>query len=527
MRLILDLRYAPGDGGAEPEGRVVTLPELAAAVRRPRDLAAMLWGQRWREVRLVRDAAARSGVQAGAVLLACLARTEGFELRDGDGRPRSVRRAALLGRAIPEMAIAGPRELWHTLRLLRAIDRKAARPPRLIPRPAAPRSVAYLRTEPNIAFVGRYVGGAAAHTTGVINGLADCGLNVKVFAPQRPNGVEAPCTTVLPRRVHHLVSWLTVTAYGEEVVRAAAGERTDFVYQRYALGSFAGVELADRLGVPLVLEFNGSEVWAEQHWGGDQLQMVDRLLALEQANLRAASLVVVVSEVLNDQVQEIGIPVERILVNPNGVDPERLAPYRDHGAPAWRGRLGLEQAPTVGFVGTFGYWHGVTVLPMMVEELARTQPDVRWLLIGGGQLYDDVRGQIEERGLTDRVTVTGIVQRERALELLAASDVCVSPHVPNPDGTRFFGSPTKLFEYMGLAKPIVASDLEQIGEVIDHERTGLLCPPGDAGAAAAAVARLLDDELLRRRLGEAALEEAETTYSWTAHARRILEALER
>ena len=99
--------------------------------------------------------------------------------------------------------------------------------------------------------------------------------------------------------------------------------------------------------------------------------------------------------------------------------------------------------------------------------------------------------------------------------------------MPNPDGTRFFGSPTKLFEYMGLAKPIVASDLEQIGEVIDHERTGLLCPPGDAGAAAAAVARLLDDELWRRRLGEAALEEAETTYSWTAHARRILEALER
>jgi glycosyltransferase involved in cell wall biosynthesis len=99
--------------------------------------------------------------------------------------------------------------------------------------------------------------------------------------------------------------------------------------------------------------------------------------------------------------------------------------------------------------------------------------------------------------------------------------------VPNPDGTRFFGSPTKLFEYMGLAKPIVASDLEQIGEVIDHERTGLLCPPGDASAAAAAVARLLGDEPLRRRLGEGALEEARTTYSWTAHARRILDALER
>jgi glycosyltransferase involved in cell wall biosynthesis len=98
---------------------------------------------------------------------------------------------------------------------------------------------------------------------------------------------------------------------------------------------------------------------------------------------------------------------------------------------------------------------------------------------------------------------------------------------PNPDGSRFFGSPTKLFEYMGLAKPIVASDLEQIGEVIDHERTGLLCPPGDAVAAADAVRRLLADEPLGRRLGDAALQEALTTYSWTAHARRILEALER
>ncbi|MGH8573340.1 MAG: glycosyltransferase family 4 protein, partial [Gammaproteobacteria bacterium] len=315
--------------------------------------------------------------------------------------------------------------------------------------------------------------------------------------------------------------------YGEEVARAAVRERADFVYQRYSLGSFAGIAVATRLGVPLVLEFNGSEVWAEQNWGRGQPQMADRLLALERANLCAASLVVVVSDVLKDQVREMGIPAERILVNPNGVEPERLAPYREHSAAVQRERLGLEDAPTVGVVGTFGFWHGVTVLPEMVEELARTRPDVRWLLIGGGHLYDDVRREIEERGLSERVTLTGVVPRERALELLAASDVCVSPHVPNPDGSRFFGSPTKLFEYMGLAKPIVASDLEQIGEVIDHERTGLLCPPGDAGAAAGAVARLLGDEPLRRRLGEAALEEAETTYSWTAHARRILEALER
>ena len=78
---------------------------------------------------------------------------------------------------------------------------------------------------------------------------------------------------------------------------------------------------------------------------------------------------------------------------------------------------------------------------------------------------------------------------------------------------------------MGLGKPIVASDLDQIGEVIDHERNGLLVPPGDISAAAAAVRRLLADDALRARLAEAALDDALSTFSWNAHVRHILDAL--
>jgi glycosyltransferase involved in cell wall biosynthesis len=121
--------------------------------------------------------------------------------------------------------------------------------------------------------------------------------------------------------------------------------------------------------------------------------------------------------------------------------------------------------------------------------------------------------------------MVGLVERSRALELLACCDVCVSPHIPNPDGTPFFGSPTKIFEYMGLAKAIVASNLGQIGEVLDHERTALLCEPGDLDEAAAAIRRLLGDAELRARLGAGALQAAEGQYTWTAHVRRILDAL--
>jgi glycosyltransferase involved in cell wall biosynthesis len=179
----------------------------------------------------------------------------------------------------------------------------------------------------------------------------------------------------------------------------------------------------------------------------------------------------------------------------------------------------------VGFVGSFGLWHGVRLLPSLIEDVARERPGARWILVGGGVLYQKVAAEIKSRRLSERVRLTGVVSHDRALSLLAACDICVSPHVPNPDGSAFFGSPTKLFEYMGLGKPIVASALEQIGEVIEDGRTGLLCPPGDVEAAAAAVVRLLGDQALRKSLGDAALEEAKTTYSWEMHAQRILEAL--
>jgi glycosyltransferase involved in cell wall biosynthesis len=247
---------------------------------------------------------------------------------------------------------------------------------------------------------------------------------------------------------------------------------------------------------------------------------------MEERNLHDASLIVVVSDVLKEQlVSERGLPADKILVNPNGVDVDALAPLRARTAAQWRQATGRPEAPTVGFIGTFGLWHGVKVLPAMIDEVARARPDARWVIIGDGRLHEEVRDEIAARGLQERVELTGVLDHGRAVEALSACDVCVSPHVPNPDGSRFFGSPTKLFEYMGLAKPIVASDLEQIGEVIEHERTGLLCPPGDADAAAAAVVRLLADEALRERLAAGALEAATSRYSWAAHAWRILDAV--
>jgi glycosyltransferase involved in cell wall biosynthesis len=137
-----------------------------------------------------------------------------------------------------------------------------------------------------------------------------------------------------------------------------------------------------------------------------------------------------------------------------------------------------------------------------------------------------VRGILAGGGALDVCVFTGLVPQEEGPSYLAACDVLSSPHVPNADGSPFFGSPTKLFEYMAMGKAIVASNLEQIGEVLEHGRTAWLVPPGDADALADGVRRLIDDPSLRAALGGAARTEVVARYTWREHTRRTIGRLQ-
>lgn len=524
-RLTVDLRL--NGASAAPDGeQALTLRELVALVGTPAKLIHRLRDSELNELFVLRDDRPLSGVQAGALAIATLGHARRVTVSSPTRTVASDRRAARL-RSMTALAGALPTELVRSVRWHARARRLAATPFVLPARPPAEIGrITYLRAEPSLRWFGAQVGGAATHTAGVVNGLARAGIEVNVFASEAPSDLRGVrCHAVPPQHLVQLVYWLTLAGYAKELVDAACHTPADLVYQRYALGSCAGLELAQRLGVPFVLEFNGSGPWTERHWGSGRVQLAKTLAAIERRNLLDASLIVVVSRALETELVDQGIDPSRILVNPNGVDVEELAAARADPPERWRARTGLPEAPTVGFVGTFGLWHGVKLLPEMIERVARRRDDARWVLIGDGLLHGEVAAEIERRGLSDRVLLTGVVEHSRTVELLASCDVCVSPHVPNPDGTPFFGSPTKLFEYMGLARAIVASELDQIGEVLDDGRTALLTDPGDAAMAADAVVRLLDDEPLRARLGQAALEAATREHSWDAHVGRLLQAL--
>jgi glycosyltransferase involved in cell wall biosynthesis len=533
LRLTIDLTgpdVAPdGQNDAAPaaHGEVV-LRRLLVDRPAPGELARALWGHGYEEVRLAIDPS-RSGLVGGSArVLTALARARRRVISSAGLPDEEVGRLALLGSGTLIFLRAGAVEVATLARARIRARRWAARDPGLPMHAERAASALYLRTDPTLKYMGAYVGGAAAHTTGVINGLIANGVRTTVLAPEPPGGIpEGICVAVPPHEPLYLIGWAAISRYGERIAEYAAARPADFVYQRYTMGSYGGLEAASLLGRPLVLEFNGSEVWVGRNWQEDGANggVSERLVAIEKRNVLSASLVVVPSDVVGDQLRAWGVNENRILVNPNGVDVGRLAPLRELPPAHWRKRRGLKEAPTVAFIGTFGPWHGATVIPGMAAELAAANDSAQWVLIGDGALRGRVESEIAELGLGDRMVFTGVVPNAQALEYLAAADVCVSPHVPNPDGTRFFGSPTKLFEYMGLGKPIVASDLEQIGEVIVDGHNGLLCAPGNAVEGGAAVGRLLDDAELRGRLGAQALADASERYSWDAHVARILKRL--
>jgi glycosyltransferase involved in cell wall biosynthesis len=299
----------------------------------------------------------------------------------------------------------------------------------------------------------------------------------------------------------------------------------------------------------LIIEFNGSEVWVSKHWGRPLL-LPGVAENAEDASLHHADLIVTVSQVLGDQLVAKGIAKERILVHPNCVDPRQFDPsaYGASDRAALRREHGIAVNSVVcGFIGTFGAWHGVTVLADTIRRLALEdqawlrQWHVHFLIVGDGMLMPKVRETLSAEAVAPLVTLTGLVPQDRAARYLAASDVLLSPHVRNPDGTPFFGSPTKLFEYMAMAKGIVASDLEQIGDVLrrsyratalpagpcdDGDRNlAVLTEPGSSDELMRGIKFLVERSDYRSILGRNARAEVLRHYTWDRNVDELLARL--
>ena len=390
-------------------------------------------------------------------------------------------------------------------------------------------SPVYLRTDLSFGVIS---GGSVGHIAGVLNQLWSIAKS-PIFLTTDPIPMVSP--TVESHTIdlnasfwnfRELPSFHINEIIFKQAFRVLSNRGLSFIYQRYSLNNYAGLKLAKQFAIPFVLEYNGSEIWINRHWG-QALRYEELSSQIELLILQGADVIVVVSDPLKAELVSRGIDAKKILVNPNGVDSERYSPEIDSSA--LRQQLQLSGKTVIGFIGTFGRWHGAEVLSAAFGELLKRNPayrsTVRLLMIGDGMRMPDARDMAAKCNVAEECLFTGLIPQEKGPLYLAAADILVAPHVPNPDGTPFFGSPTKLFEYMAMGKGIVASNLDQIGEVLQHGKTGWLVKPGDSESLWMGLKSLIDDEKLRTELGQAARKIVIAKYTWQEHTRRIMEKL--
>ena len=272
----------------------------------------------------------------------------------------------------------------------------------------------------------------------------------------------------------------------------------------------------------------------------------------EEVMLNHAHLIVTISEVLKQELIAKGIDPARIVFYPNCIDPVIFNPQRFTQSEKDALRRQYEISPTatvVVFIGTFGLWHGADVLAKAIAMMYSSDRKwlanhkVHFLLVGDGLKMPQVRTTIKDSGADAICTLTGLVPQEQAALHLASADILASPHVPNSDGTRFFGSPTKLFEYMAMEKGIIASNLDQIGEVLspgintrelpnnapggNNNQIAVLGEPGNLEDLVKGLKFLVEHQDWRSHLARNARFRVLERYTWRHHVEAILKGLDR
>lgn len=349
--------------------------------------------------------------------------------------------------------------------------------------------------------------------------MRELGHEVRVVAPDMGGGASMGAEAswvkrlrdLLPKAVYECLELgYSLVAY-RRLAQAARDFRPDVIYERYNLYLLAGLALKWRRGIPLLLEVNAPLVDERMQFGGLGLPWLGRWA--EQRAWRGADVVLPVTEVLAGHVRARGVPSERIVVIPNGINEAHFAaaPTPDEAKAA----LGWPGALILGFTGFVRDWHGVDrVLRWMAGGDAPAR--ARLLIVGDGPARSDLEALAVELGIQPRVRFTGVVPRDDVPRHVAAFDIALQPAVVP------YASPLKLFEYLALGKAVVGPRQPNLEEVLTDGENALLFDPQQPGTLEAALSALCHDDALRERIAQGSARSiGRLGLTWRANATRV------
>lgn len=278
-----------------------------------------------------------------------------------------------------------------------------------------------------------------------------------------------------------------------------------------------------RYKVPFVYELSNplEQSWEHQKLEPKQPRLVYYVIArvirfLADRCVREADLVLPTTTSFQQHLATQGIPEMRMMPYPNGVD---VASFLHQNGKGISERYGLSNSRVAIYVGTLGK---ARHLKMLIEAFAhvRTQrADIKLLIVGEGSDEESLRNLSTALGLAEDVVFVGQMPQSQVPDFIAAADIGISP-VP-PLWFYKLSSPIKMFEYMAMAKPVVANEeIPEHKEVLEESRAGILAP-FTAEALAGAIIELLDNPEAAIEMGNRGREWVVSNRSYEVLARQL------
>jgi PEP-CTERM/exosortase A-associated glycosyltransferase len=311
-----------------------------------------------------------------------------------------------------------------------------------------------------------------------------------------------------------------ISAFAGRIDDVAEAFRPDILHAHSpVLDALAALRVAKRRRLPLLYEIRA--FWEDAAVGNG----TDRegslryraIKAIETLAVRRADAVAVICEGLRGDLVARGIPADKIMVSPNGVDLGMFGkPVRPD--PALVNKLGLAGADVIGFIGSYYNYEGLDDLIAAMPALVAARPKAQLLLVGGGPMNGALHRQAAASPVADRIHFVGRVPHEEVERYYSLIDVLAYPR--KKMRLTDLVTPLKPLEAMAQGKLVAASDVGGHRELIEDGITGTLFAPDDPAAIAHALASLFDNRSQWAERRKVARKFVERERNWSSNISR-------
>lgn len=295
--------------------------------------------------------------------------------------------------------------------------------------------------------------------------------------------------------------------------------RPDWIYERQSGFSFSPMIISRFFRIPYFTEVNGLLI-DESRINGTSKWIIAIQKINERLNYGQAKKIIAVTQGVKEGIKLLyNIPDEKIVVVENGANIELFKQMDQKEA---KEKLNLDQKCSyICFIGSLAPWQGIEYLiqsaPLIINEI----PNTRFLIVGDGLMKNKLVELCKKIGIFGNFIFTGAIPYEEIPNYINSSDLCLAPFIRNRN-EKIGLSPLKLYEYMACGKPVVASNIKGVGDVLYHINAGIAIEPEQPEELANAIIRLLKDAALREEMGRNGREYVVKNHSWESIAMRIL-----